>query len=64
MEKILKKKAGGAPVITSYSIHYTKLYDGRTHQIRVHMNYLNHPILGDSVYGRASKLINRSYNFV
>ncbi|MDQ7096129.1 RluA family pseudouridine synthase [Desulfosporosinus sp. PR] len=27
------------------------LETGRTHQIRVHMNYLRHPILGDPVYG-------------
>jgi 23S rRNA pseudouridine1911/1915/1917 synthase len=25
---------------------------GRTHQLRVHLKYLGHPILGDSVYGR------------
>jgi 23S rRNA pseudouridine1911/1915/1917 synthase len=25
---------------------------GRTHQLRVHMSYLGHPILGDTVYGR------------
>jgi 23S rRNA pseudouridine1911/1915/1917 synthase len=25
---------------------------GRTHQLRVHMSYLSHPILGDAVYGR------------
>ncbi len=28
-----------------------KLETGRTHQIRVHMAYINHPILGDTVYG-------------
>ena len=28
------------------------LETGRTHQIRVHMAYINHPILGDTVYGR------------
>ncbi len=25
---------------------------GRTHQIRVHMNYVNHPVVGDTLYGR------------
>lgn len=27
------------------------LQTGRTHQIRVHMSYINHPIVGDQVYG-------------
>ncbi|MBQ6799163.1 MAG: RluA family pseudouridine synthase [Oscillospiraceae bacterium] len=29
-----------------------RLETGRTHQIRVHMSWQNHPILGDTVYGR------------
>jgi len=29
-----------------------KLYTGRTHQIRVHMAYINHPCVGDQVYGQ------------
>src|SRR6202022_1496446 len=32
---------------------------GRTHQIRVHLAYIHHPVLGDSVYGRRSPLIAR-----
>ena len=32
-----------------------KLETGRTHQIRVHMNYINHPIVNDPVYGKSKK---------
>lgn len=35
------------------------LETGRTHQIRVHSKYINHPILGDSLYGSESDLISR-----
>ena len=43
-----------------------KLKTGRKHQIRVHMAYLTHPLLGDGLYGGDNKLIKRvalhSYN--
>lgn len=32
-----------------------KLETGRTHQIRVHMNYKGNPILGDNLYGKSKK---------
>ncbi|AMC13413.1 pseudouridine synthase [Liberibacter crescens] len=32
-----------------------RLETGRTHQIRVHMAYIGHPIIGDSVYGNGFK---------
>lgn len=32
-----------------------KLETGRTHQIRVHMNYINHPIVNDPVYSKRKK---------
>ena len=33
-----------------------KLETGRTHQIRVHMDYIGHPIVNDPVYGRSKKV--------
>lgn len=42
-----------------YSLVHCKLKTGRTHQIRVHMQSIGHPIVGDSLYGCASSLISR-----
>ena len=41
-----------------YSLLRFILETGRTHQIRVHMSYIGHPILGDDVYGKAFKGID------
>ena len=38
-----------------YSLVEFELKTGRTHQIRVHCKYLNHPIVGDDLYGGKSK---------
>lgn len=35
------------------------LLTGRTHQIRVHMAYIGHPLVGDTLYGHKSDKINR-----
>lgn len=35
-----------------YTLVECKLYTGRTHQIRVHMLYIKHPVVGDPMYGR------------
>lgn len=43
-------------IIKSYSGYEhirLKLETGRTHQIRVHMRYIGHPVLGDEVYGKS-----------
>ena len=37
-----------------------KLETGRTHQIRVHMAYIGHPILGDTVYGHKKAELGQS----
>lgn len=39
----------------NFSYVKLKLFTGRTHQIRVHMSYIGHPVFGDDVYGKASK---------
>lgn len=37
--------------LKNYTLIKLNLETGRTHQIRVHMAYIGHPLLGDSVYG-------------
>ena len=52
----------GKPAITHYKVlerfgNYTymqfKLETGRTHQIRVHMSSIGHPLLGDGLYSNS-----------
>lgn len=43
----------------NYSLVKCSLETGRTHQIRVHMSAIGHPLLGDTLYGSISDLINR-----
>jgi 23S rRNA pseudouridine1911/1915/1917 synthase len=47
VEKVL---AGGAA-----SLLRCRLLTGRTHQIRVHLNHIGHPVIGDQTYGRATR---------
>lgn len=40
----------------NYTIVKVKIYTGRTHQIRVHMSYIKHVLLGDDLYADESNL--------
>lgn len=60
-KKMAINEKNGKPAITHYKVlerfeRYTymefKLETGRTHQIRVHMEHIGHPLAGDMVYGR------------
>jgi 23S rRNA pseudouridine1911/1915/1917 synthase len=59
----------GKPAITHYRVikryrEHTyvqlKLESGRTHQIRVHMQHIRHPIVGDPVYGGRQRIPPRA----
>ncbi len=43
----------------NFSLIKCTLETGRTHQIRLHMSAIGHPLLGDTLYGIESDLINR-----
>lgn len=45
--------------LNNASIIYIQLHTGRTHQIRVHMSHIGHPIIGDTLYGNKNSLIDR-----
>lgn len=58
--------AAGKPAITRFRVMQrfhgfshleVSLETGRTHQIRVHMQHIGHPLVGDPVYGRPQKAV-------
>ena len=68
-KKMCVTQRGGRDAVTHWEVikryrGYThvrcRLETGRTHQIRVHMAYIGHPILGDLVYGRKKPELGQS----
>jgi 23S rRNA pseudouridine1911/1915/1917 synthase len=66
--KMAVRSAGGKKAVTHFislqtkqeaSFLLLKLETGRTHQIRAHLSYIKHPILGDRVYGGKTDLAER-----
>ena len=45
--------------VHDYSLVLCRLFSGRTHQIRVHLQHLGHPVVGDKLYGRHSTKFER-----
>jgi len=48
--RVLERFEAGA-YDDGFTLLECKLYTGRTHQIRVHMAYIKHPVVGDQLYG-------------
>jgi 23S rRNA pseudouridine1911/1915/1917 synthase len=66
-KKMAVVKDGGRNAVTHYKVleRYkentlieARLETGRTHQIRVHMAYIGHPLVGDPVYGYKKQKFN------
>jgi 23S rRNA pseudouridine1911/1915/1917 synthase len=54
--RVVEVLAGG-----EYALIEAQPITGRTHQIRVHMAAIKHPIVGDSTYGKRSDLVDRQF---
>ncbi len=59
---------GGREAVTDFTVVerlgertvlHARLRTGRTHQIRVHLAYIKHPVAGDAVYGRTDSRLHR-----
>lgn len=63
-QKMAVAESGGRAARTEYRVLKTgerislvecTLHSGRTHQIRVHMQHIGHPVLGDKLYGASGR---------
>lgn len=72
-KKMAVNVRNGKEAVTHYRVERTyneytllrlKLETGRTHQIRVHMTHIGHPLVGDLVYGRACPALGLEGQFL
>lgn len=71
-QKIAVLRIGGKPARTHYKVIETfgmsaalvecRLETGRTHQVRVHMAHIGHPLIGDPIYGRPRSIPGLTLN--
>lgn len=71
--RMTTRRPGGRDAVTHYTVQRKldtvygkfallelKIETGRTHQIRVHLSSINHPVVGDTLYGAAGELKSES----
>jgi 23S rRNA pseudouridine1911/1915/1917 synthase len=77
LRKKMKVVKGGREALTNFHVLENYNYNnasfallecfpktGRTHQIRVHMAFINHPIVGDTIYGRRKQSLKLGRHFL
>jgi 23S rRNA pseudouridine1911/1915/1917 synthase len=57
---VVERRGGDAPV----TLLEVSLHSGRTHQIRVHMSAIGHPVVGDARYGTADRRLGAGRFFL
>ena len=71
--RMTTRRSGGREAVTHYEVQRriesaygkfsllrVRIETGRTHQIRVHLSSTGHPVVGDTVYGAARKMVAKS----